>query len=168
MVFRAKGVCDDYPRPGRLFASILTPGLGRSGSGESLKKCRLISSPVIAPSTPLVLNRAVLPAGQVQGRSLLPVSMTPVSSHFGQLDMVLLRIRAVFYRRRSGMISIIINNNDKKVKTPLDVRSLSWRAVADEVRTYFLVRRHEEAPRGTPSLFKRRAQGAYFMTWIKS
>lgn len=72
--------------PGRLDAGIGSRPIW-IGSGEPFRRCRRTSSPVIVLSTPAWLNCAVAPAGQSQGRSLLPVSITPVSSHFGHLGM---------------------------------------------------------------------------------
>jgi hypothetical protein len=55
------------------------PGPVLMGSGESLKKCLFISAPVTEPTTPAKLNLAVSPAIQLHGKSLFPVSITPVS-----------------------------------------------------------------------------------------
>lgn len=53
-------------------------------SGLVLRWCFFTSAPEMEPSTPVTLKRAVFPAGQSQGRSLFPVSMTPVLRHWRQ------------------------------------------------------------------------------------
>jgi len=78
--------------PGKLEAGIESVPISM-GSGELFRKCRLISAPVTGPSTPAWLKRAVAPAGQLHGRSLLPVSITPVSLQFAHLGIIFLLSR---------------------------------------------------------------------------
>ena len=85
------------------------------GSGQLLKKWRRISSPVTGPSTPATLNRAVAPAGQSHGRSLFPVSSTPVSLHFAHFAIAFLLSKDdLVSSRQRAQISLKPNILDHK------------------------------------------------------
>ena len=86
----------DYLLLGKLEARIGVPPIS-IGSGESLKKCLFISAPVIGPITPALLKRALFPAGQSHGKSLFPVSITPVPWHLSHI-LNLLSFNAVLKR----------------------------------------------------------------------
>ena len=78
---------DHFFLPGKLKAGLVPRHGHPIGSGQLFMKWRRNSSPVTGPSTPAILNRAFAPAGQSHGRSLFPVSITPVSLHFLQVDI---------------------------------------------------------------------------------